>query len=330
MIHEAQYDLFEENTPCRCFEPQITAETLEIIFDDITAEKLAAMCTNVFNQYVEYQQLCKGADTCRRMSLLFNPHRLDTRRKDSKYSVLEAVKTEKFRQQLAKAILWRQSRGRKSDLLYNTLATNVADAGFVQEFPPLLARKIANSFSIKRTDIVLDPCAGWGGRLIGLSTVCDNYTACEPQTQTFNGLLKLADFLKSFNTNLNTNIINEPYENAQQLLQDNHFDFAMTSPPYFDTELYSSEPTQSYIKYKTFEKWTDMFFLPLVQNTIRKLKPSKPFILNIGSRTYPLNKILTSNFKNLYIEKLNIGIQNTTGGLKNNLKEGESFYLIHS
>lgn len=330
MIDGTQYDLFANNEPQKRFSPQITAETLEIIFKDINARKLASMCTNVFNQYIEYQQLCNGADTCKRMSLLFNPHRLDTRRKDSKLTVLQATKTDKFRQQLAKAILWRQSRGRKSDLLYNTLATNVADAGFVQEFPPLLARKIANSFSIKRTDHVLDPCAGWGGRLIGISTVCDNYTACEPQTQTFNGLLELAQFLKSFNQNLNAKIINKPYEDAQESIQDNFFDLAITSPPYFDTELYSQEPTQSYIRYQTIEKWAELFFLPLVQNTINKLKPHKPFVLNIGSRTYPLNTILTSNFKHLNIQKLNIGIQNNTGGLKNNKKEGESFYLIHS
>lgn len=326
-----QYDIFDEYTPENGdFAPEITADTLEIIFRDITAEKLAQMCTNAFNQYVEYQQLCKGQDTCKRMSLLFNPHRLDTRRKDSKYTILEACRTEKFRQQLAKAIIWRQSRGRKSDLLYNTLATNVADAGFVQEFPPLMARKIAKSLKIKRTDRILDPCAGWGGRLVGLSTVCDNYTACEPQTQTYNGLVKLADFLRTFNHDLNTNIINKPYEDTVNQLQDNSFDLAITSPPYFDTELYSQEPTQSYIRYNTIDKWADLFFLPLVQNTILKLKPNKPFVLNIGSRTYPLNTILTSNLKHLHIEKLNIGIQNTTGGLKNNHKEGESFYLIHS
>lgn len=59
------------------------------------------------------------------------------------------------------------------------------------------------------------------------------------------------------------------------------------------------------------------------------LKPNSSFVLNIGSRIYPLNDVLKENFKNKYtIEKEKDMLQGKKSGLKNNQNEGETFYRI--
>ena len=40
----------------------------------------------------------------------------------------------------------------------------------------------------------------------------------------------------------------------------NSLDFAFTSPPYFDTEKYSNEKTQSYLKYSNINTWKESFY----------------------------------------------------------------------
>jgi hypothetical protein len=43
-------------------------------------------------------------------------------------------------------------------------------------------------------------------------------------------------------------------------------DFAFTSPPYFDTEKYSNEKTQSYLKYKNINTWKEKFLRKTFEN----------------------------------------------------------------
>lgn len=62
-----------------------------------------------------------------------------------------------------------------------------------------------------------------------------------------------------------------------------HFDLVFTSPPYFDCERYSDEPTQSYIRYPTVTKWCAGFLEPLISKAHDALKPGGTFILNIAN-----------------------------------------------
>ena len=48
--------------------------------------------------------------------------------------------------------------------------------------------------------------------------------------------------------------------------RENTVDLCFTSPPYFDTEKYADEPTQSYIKYPSEKEWIDGFLTQTIQN----------------------------------------------------------------
>ena len=88
---------------------------------------------------------------------------------------------------------------------------------------------------------------------------------------------------------------NQPFEDLE--LEDNSFDLAFSSPPYFNTEEYSYEDTQSFMKYDTKEKWRDGFLKPLVSNSYRYLKTDGYFIINIAN---------VNSYKNLEEDLLEI------------------------
>ena len=86
--------------------------------------------------------------------------------------------------------------------------------------------------------------------MIGASVIVDTYVACEPSERTFKGLLSLSEFLSAFRPEFGTEIVNTPYEDSDE--KECFYDFALTSPPYFDTERYADEPTQSWKRYGSF------------------------------------------------------------------------------
>lgn len=309
-------------------------ELSQIFNNDLTLEKLVNFITNEFSETLEYHQLCFGLNSCQKTSLLFNPHRLDTKAGKSKLSCFEALKDYNFLNGLSRMILHeRKQKGdnyksRYGELLYQILAFNINGVQYVNEIHPSISRKLALKYCNGLNSKVLDPCAGWGGRMLGFSTVVSQYYGYEPYTNTYNGLNELGEWIKKRNQYFDFKIDNLQFEDA--IVKKNEFDFAFTSPPYYDTEKYGNEKTNSYNRYKSFNDWCDLFYLPMIQKTMDSLKKDCSFVLNIGSRVYPLNEVLKSNFSNKYlIENEKDMLQGKKkSGLKNNVNEGETFYRI--
>jgi len=146
----------------------------------------------------------------------------------------------------------------------------------VSNFRPSVARWIYDKYG---GDKVFDPCMGFGGRLIGAisSPKVKHYEGCDPNTKTFDGLSKMAKNLQDTTKVILNNIVVEEYEPKDK------FDLVFTSPPYFDTEKYSEEETQSYLKFPTYEKWLNGFLRKLVENSIDSLNKGGYFIINIAN-----------------------------------------------
>lgn len=115
-------------------------------------------------------------------------------------------------------------------------------------FKPVLAASIYKYFlGNKVSPIVFDPCAGFGGRLIGFKSMYPSgtYIGIEPNIETYNELLELSKDM--------TNVY---IHNCK--LEDFHvsfdYDLAFTSIPYYNLETYSNV-----ITYSNMEEWTDRF-----------------------------------------------------------------------
>ena len=285
------------------------------VFKGIDEKKLVSMMYSEQEAIFDFEKLCNGENIGQKISMIFNPHRYAIPTKNS-MSIIEAFANKNnFLSGLSRAMLFKE--GKVKELLYQVLQLGINGIQYVNEFPPKIAQDFYKLYNAK---YILDPCAGWGGRMIGAASVGAYYHGFEPAQKTYCGLLKLGEFLKLFETGFDFKIENMPFEDNKLKKQ---YDFALTSPPYYDTELYSSESTNSCNKYKTFDEWIDCFYIPLIKKTIRHVKFG--FVLNIGSRTYNLEQILFNNFKN--VKRLKTKLSGKSGLNKDN-KTGESFYLI--
>jgi hypothetical protein len=143
--------------------------------------------------------------------------------------------------------------------------------GKVTMYRPLMAKKVVAYLADKDKlkDVrVLDVCAGWGGRMIGAKSAGGlkvHYTGIDPCAKTYAALRAIRDELGLTNVTL----INKPAEVAlQQSL--GTYDIALTSPPYYNLELYSDEPTQSVSGPNAgYQAWLDTFLSPVIQGVIR-------------------------------------------------------------
>lgn len=146
----------------------------------------------------------------------------------------------------------------------------------VSNFRPTVAKFIYNEYGNK--GIVWDMSCGWGGRLFGfLASNCTKYIGTEPAKETFRGLQLLKKDFNYKDVEL-LNIGSEIYEPKKDSL-----DLCFTSPPYFDTEKYSEDKEQSYIKYNTKEKWLEGFYKKTMTNCFNGLKKNGYMIINIAN-----------------------------------------------
>jgi SAM-dependent methyltransferase len=172
---------------------------------------------------------------------------------------------------------------------------NISDAGMrkvlswvtgthrVSNFRPTVAKWIYDNFSNEGN--VLDFSCGYGGRLFGAlsSKKVKSYTGTDPCTKTYNKLLEIVKTIKSDKKVI---LYNKPFEDLE--LEKEFYDLSFSSPPYFNTEEYSYEPSQSFIRYNSKEEWKNNFLKPLIENNFRYLKKDGNFLINIANvKTYP-------------------------------------------
>jgi hypothetical protein len=126
--------------------------------------------------------------------------------------------------------------------------------------------------------IVFDPCAGWGGRMLGVVSSGANYIAFEPNTETYTGLMEIVKFL---------NIQDKVTLICDDALKMNAYslpkvDMILTSPPYFDVEVYCKEDTQSITNISDYDGWINSFLEPLIVNSLDYLNDGGVTCWNVG------------------------------------------------
>lgn len=150
----------------------------------------------------------------------------------------------------------------------------------VQNFKPLNARAIAEHLCPNLFGRVYDYSAGYGGRLLGISTsnMRYDYTCVDPNTETVENLQLLNSLVANSGTVIQS--VSEEY-------QPEDMDLAFSSPPYFNLEKYSDEDTQCMVRYKTLDEWFEGYVAPTMENIHRGLNREGIFATNIADyKTY--------------------------------------------
>jgi hypothetical protein len=145
----------------------------------------------------------------------------------------------------------------------------------VQNFKPLNARAIAEHLCPDLWGRVYDYSAGYGGRLLGITTsnMRYDYTCIDPNTETVERL----NYLNTLVANPGTVV-----QSVSEEYQPEDMDLAFSSPPYFNLEKYSDEETQCMVRYTSMSEWFDGYVAPTMQNIHSGLNSDGVFATNIA------------------------------------------------
>lgn len=213
-------------------------------------------------------------------SLAFHPNQFITSGDNySTYEGLQMVSTGKTKGERLRFVCQDKFRA----IISGSLA--FGGAKMPMDFPASLARDLINEFS--NGGKVLDPCAGWGGRLVGfLASEATEYDGTDASPYQCDGDKLIYDTFQDVTRGeKQVSITCSPFE--KRTLRNAYFDMAITSPPYFDTEKYIGGE-QSREKSSNYEQWRDKFYRVLIENTFAALKVGGIFCLQVGSQRYPL------------------------------------------
>ncbi|CAB4241518.1 AdoMet_MTases domain containing protein [uncultured Caudovirales phage] len=208
-------------------------------------------------------------------------------------------------------------------------ALDLVSGGSIQNFKPMNARAIYEQLCpIFMGGKVLDFSSGYGGRMIGAlsSKMGYHYTGIDPNTKTYNGLVALGTLFDEINgaSNFEMNHCTSEEFDAEA----GSFDAAFSSPPYFNLETYSDEPTQCMNRYDNTTAWFEHYVEPTLRMLHKVLANDALYAVNIadykiGSDTFEI----VEKWKELSI-KMNFDFQteikmmlNVRPGVGNNKKE---------
>ena len=122
---------------------------------------------------------------------------------------------------------------------------------------------------------VYDYSCGYGGRLLGItsSNMRYKYIGTDPNTETY-------QYLNYLNSIIGGNA--ELHCETSQDFQPEDIDLAFSSPPYFNLEKYSDEPTQCMVQFNTLDEWFEGYTVPTMENIYRGLNSNGVFATNIA------------------------------------------------
>lgn len=193
-------------------------------------------------------------------------------------------------------------------------------------YRPLLTKSIVSFTQAKH---ILDPCIGWGGRLLGTLCLPDTtFTGCEPNTKTFAGLNQIAKFCKAFER---TTIYNDGAENILPTLQSEAYDLILTSPPYFTLEIYCHEDSQSVNQYKTWEEWVTKWLDLVIKESLRCLKKTGTSAWSVKNMPkYALkDEVIKIHKKYGFVLKDTMGMSSTPRNQGQKAKINEETFLFN-
>jgi hypothetical protein len=191
-------------------------------------------------------------------------------------------------------------------------------------YRPHFAKQITKMTG-KMEGTLFDPCAGWAGRLLGTVANGWNYVACEPNRETFDGIHRVLDLIQ---TDCDVKLYNIPAEQFDFASQQK-VDVVLTSPPYFNLEVYNQDSTQSYHKYNEYTVWRDQWLEPLIVNCLSILKDdgiSAWNVMNIKGKDF-VGDVLSIHEKHGWKLIDTVGFQSPLNNIRK-LKNKDVTYLM--
>ena len=175
------------------------------------------------------------------------------------------------------------------------MLTMTAGLGNVTKYGAATAKTIVKYFGAKR---VLDPCIGWGGRMLGTLAAANDtfYVGCEPDPATFKALNDImADALMNREIHRISLLPQTIEDSLLEIQAMPKFDMVLTSPPYYNLEIYTGGE-QSTVKFPTWEDWVEKWLKPTILGCLATLTPDGTSCWSVKNfktnKVYPLADIV--------------------------------------
>ena len=185
----------------------------------------------------------------------------------------------------AKLIADTRKRDRGGSAANNVFEAYRINTGSIVMFKATTAKYLYRKYGAKS---VLDPTAGWGGRMLGAWSAGIDYTGIDTNVDmkpAYDGMIEF----------LNNEIDNNSHLLEQRKPQLNliwsscldvdfstiDYDFVLTSPPYINLEIYQSMPL-----WKSDEAFYKEFYIPLYHKLRAHIKPGGTICLNVSPKMH--------------------------------------------
>lgn len=161
-------------------------------------------------------------------------------------------------------------------------ALELVNGGTIQNFKPMNARAVWEYICPVFRGNVLDFSSGYGGRMLGAMTsnLRYHYTGIDPNTRTFQGLEALGKLLNE--QNIGSGYVMNCMPSEEFPAEAELYDAAFSSPPYFNLETYTDEPTQCMNRYQELDDWFEGYVVPTLQMVRRGLVHNGIYAVNIA------------------------------------------------
>ena len=195
-------------------------------------------------------------------------------------------------------------------------------SGYGTSFRPASAKAIVETYGKKGCKVV-DSSSGYGARMMGAwAAGASEYVGTDPNTYDECG--KLSDFIdNTFGLTTKKRVLSLGSEDFPVDGYREYFDLYFCSPPYWSTERYSNDKSQSWVKFKSYEEWIKGFYRTTIYNMCDCLKKDGVFAINIFEKI-PNIKELTKLFladKGWYVYRTDKYLLRTMPGNTHRLDE---------
>ncbi len=180
----------------------------------------------------------------------YMPHRYNTRNHAATFSAVGAFENPvRLRRTVATMFTWKNLDFSPSGLRSNLTVLNRTPG----HFPPAVACALVREFCPSE-GLVLDPCAGWGGRLLGTLVAGRSYLGIESWSETATALHQIStravEMVGGSADIRNQSFLDLDSCKAQMIL---------TCPPYWEVEQYAEQPPVS------LDSWIQDFVYPFAR-----------------------------------------------------------------
>ena len=242
---------------------------------------------------IEFNERCRIGNNI--VDFFTFQERLETR---GKYNVtfydfvknIEEFKKKKFIQNMFTYYATvKNARGLKNEYIVLKEVYNICISA-INIFRPLMAVEVYAKY---KPSVVLDPCAGWGGRAVGAAVCGENvrYFGIDVNQSLQIPYQNMCEFLNS-KCKCNSTLGSSSSPRIRMTIADAvtydysqiepKYDMVFTSPPYYFIEKYSHGASYNNSK----DEMDEQFYAPLFSNTFLHLLPGGCMALNVNREIY--------------------------------------------